>query len=562
MRFLVQMAEEDHFARWEAADAATRDLFLETLRAYARAVEERGTVVAGAGLAGPDRAVTLRRRHPHRGPVRRDRRAGGRASTWSTCRPSRTRSRPRGSCPRGTPCEVAAETVDVSERPGGRPGDRGARRLGPAAGPARRAVPPPRRRRGRPRRRGRGRGAHLAARRRAAPTRRRGCSPPRGAGSLDRCAPRRSPRAGCRSSRSRPRSPRRRSARWPTPATGSVERRAAAAGAAVRPPGPGHARHAAALTLRMVMGVPDRGHRPALPGADAHDGRTADPGPQAAGRRVVHRAGRRRAGRARGPSWPTSPTSPSPPATPPAPGADVLRADVAGEAIRLVRVLREVLPAGGRASARRPRRAARPDAAPALTRDARVGRRPGRWCCCPTRTAPAGTAPRSPRRSRLLTPLTRRAPRRRTSCRRWWPPSTRSRATAADTDWARIVSRYDELLGARRLPRGAPQPRGRGRRGRRPAAGLAALEGVDLPGHRLPAVRAELLRRPGGEDEAPARPTTRRSASCANEAELAHLLRRRVSRPRRPGSPRSGRRRAWGWPGRRGSARRRCRRRR
>lgn len=60
MRFLVQMAEADHFERWAAIDAEGRERFFATLQAYHRAVSERGTVVAGEGLAGPDRAVTLR----------------------------------------------------------------------------------------------------------------------------------------------------------------------------------------------------------------------------------------------------------------------------------------------------------------------------------------------------------------------------------------------------------------------------------------------------------------------------------------------------------------------
>ena len=47
----------------------------------------------------------------------------------------------------------------------------------------------------------------------------------------------------------------------------------------------------------------------------------------------------------------------------------------------------------------RARRTARADAAPALAAR-RPRRRAAGWCCCPTRTAPAGTRTRSPRRSR------------------------------------------------------------------------------------------------------------------------------------------------------------------
>ena len=55
-----------------------------------------------------------------------------------------------------------------------------------------------------------------------------------------------------------------------------------------------------------------------------------------------------------------------------------------------------------------------------------------------------------------------------------------------------------------------------------PLAGLALLDGFELPGHRLPGARAELLRRSGRADEA-------RTAYelaielCDNEPERRHL---------------------------------------
>jgi RNA polymerase sigma factor (sigma-70 family) len=73
---------------------------------------------------------------------------------------------------------------------------------------------------------------------------------------------------------------------------------------------------------------------------------------------------------------------------------------------------------------------------------------------------------------------------------------------AEDTDWPRIVTRYDELLALGespvvRLNRAVAVAEADG-----PLAGLRALEGVELPGHRLPGVRAELLARAGRLDEA------------------------------------------------------------
>ena len=104
-------------------------------------------------------------------------------------------------------------------------------------------------------------------------------------------------------------------------------------------------------------------------------------------------------------------------------------------------------------------------------------------------------------------------------------------ATAADTDWSRIVARYDELLGlvdspVVRLNRAVAVGEADG-----PLAGLAALDGLtveELPGHRLPAARAELLARAGRPDEA----LVAYDAAierCANEAERAHLEERRAA---------------------------------
>ncbi|MGN6300581.1 MAG: RNA polymerase sigma factor [Angustibacter sp.] len=108
-------------------------------------------------------------------------------------------------------------------------------------------------------------------------------------------------------------------------------------------------------------------------------------------------------------------------------------------------------------------------------------------------------------------------------------------ATAADTRWHRIVAQYDLLLQL------APSPSARLARAVAVAelsgagAGLAALQGIELPGsHRPAAVRAELLARRGDTD-----------ASCAAYDEAIALCRNDVEREyletqRRRLSPRDG----------------------
>jgi predicted RNA polymerase sigma factor len=98
-----------------------------------------------------------------------------------------------------------------------------------------------------------------------------------------------------------------------------------------------------------------------------------------------------------------------------------------------------------------------------------------------------------------------------------------------DTRWERIVTLYDTLLAV------APSPSARLARAvavaeaRGPAAGIAALEGVDIPSsHRVAAVRAELLARDG--DTVAARAAYDQAiAACRNDVELAHLRARRTA---------------------------------
>jgi RNA polymerase sigma-70 factor (ECF subfamily) len=103
--------------------------------------------------------------------------------------------------------------------------------------------------------------------------------------------------------------------------------------------------------------------------------------------------------------------------------------------------------------------------------------------------------------------------------------------TAADTDWERVVRHYDDLLQltptpSARLARAVAVAEARG-----PGAGLTALDGLDaeLPhSHRLPAVRAELLTR-AGDLRAAAAAYDLAIERCGNEAERALLTRRRES---------------------------------
>lgn len=96
-----------------------------------------------------------------------------------------------------------------------------------------------------------------------------------------------------------------------------------------------------------------------------------------------------------------------------------------------------------------------------------------------------------------------------------------------ETRWERIVSLYDALLDiaptpSARLARSVAVAEARG-----PAAGLAALEGIDIPStHRVAAVRAELLARNGDLDAARAA-FDQAIAACLNDVERAHLASQR-----------------------------------
>ena len=110
---------------------------------------------------------------------------------------------------------------------------------------------------------------------------------------------------------------------------------------------------------------------------------------------------------------------------------------------------------------------------------------------------------------------------------------------AGDTDWRRIADRYaalDRLTASPvvRLNRAVAVAEADG-----PEAGLALLDGLDevMPtSHRVSTVRAELLVRAGRAEEAAAA-YERAIGLCTNEAERAHLLGRREALGRDPGRP-------------------------
>ncbi|MEN5073878.1 DUF6596 domain-containing protein [Isoptericola cucumis] len=206
----------------------------------------------------------------------------------------------------------------------------------------------------------------------------------------------------------------------------------------------------------------------------------------------------------------------------PSSGDHAVRATLAGEAIRLVRVLRDVIPVSvDRADL---------DALLALEllqhsrRDARV--RDGALVLLPDQDRSLWHRDEIGEALDLLTPLAH-APATPYLLQALVAAEHAVAPTAADTAWGRILARYDELLALTdtpvvRLNRAVAVAEVHG-----PAAGLAALDQVALPGHRLPAVRAELLVR-AGDDARAADAYDAAIALCDNGAEREHLRRRRA----------------------------------
>ena len=204
----------------------------------------------------------------------------------------------------------------------------------------------------------------------------------------------------------------------------------------------------------------------------------------------------------------------------PGSGSDVLRADVAGEAIRLVRVLRSVLPYDD----------VEVDALLALMlfqhsrRDARaVG---GQLVLLPDQDRSRWHLADITEAVELLRPLVDE-PASPYLLQALIAAEHAVAPSSAETSWDRIVLRYEELEALTgspvvRLNRAVAVAEASG-----PQAGLDVLTDLALPGHRLPATRAELLTRLGRLDEA-GTAYDEAIGRCGNRAERAHLIERRA----------------------------------
>jgi predicted RNA polymerase sigma factor len=211
----------------------------------------------------------------------------------------------------------------------------------------------------------------------------------------------------------------------------------------------------------------------------------------------------------------------------PGSGPDLLRADLAGEAVRLAGVVHHLLPDQPL-----------PTALLALMllqhsrRDARIAA-DGRLVLLPDQDRTRWRSDEIATALDLLAPLVNadlQGEARSYLLQALIAAEHATAARAEDTDWTRIAALYAELETHTRSPvvrlnRAVAVAEASG-----PEAGLALLEGLDgaLPGgHRLPAARAELLLRAGRRREA-TREFEVAISRCANDVERAHLERRQA----------------------------------
>lgn len=198
----------------------------------------------------------------------------------------------------------------------------------------------------------------------------------------------------------------------------------------------------------------------------------------------------------------------------PTSGDEVVRTDLAGEAVRLVRLLRDLSPADSEL-----------DALLALVllqhsrRGARV--RDGALVLLADQDRRLWHADEITEALELLRPLVD-APAAPYLLQALVAAEHAIAPSPAETDWTRIAARYGELEDLTgspvvRLNRAIAVAEADG-----PLAGLALLDGLDLPGHRLPGARAELLLRAGRDAEALVE-LEAALAACESGPERRHL---------------------------------------
>ena len=64
-RYLLLMAEADHFRKWDEADEALKQRVIDDFQAFGAAVAERGSIVGGEALSHSDTARTVRAADAH-----------------------------------------------------------------------------------------------------------------------------------------------------------------------------------------------------------------------------------------------------------------------------------------------------------------------------------------------------------------------------------------------------------------------------------------------------------------------------------------------------------------